>query len=68
MIDALNFGDVQAGEDEQIEDRLAGHVICSQCNATLKTYPDRCRVPLEEPCLGFLLIEGLRLHIRRKAA
>jgi hypothetical protein len=67
MADALNFGNVRTAEGGRVEAYLGNDVICSRCGATLATYADKCNVPLEAPCPGFLLIEGVRLHLRRKA-
>lgn len=64
---ALDFGSLKKSESARVESYLGRDVICSRCDATLGTYADKCRAPVEMPCPGFLLIEGVRLHIRRKA-
>ena len=67
MKEALNFGGLKKTEADRIESYLGSDVICSRCGATLSNYADKCNVSLETPCPGFLLIEGIRLHMRRKA-
>jgi hypothetical protein len=67
VIQVLDFGDVGESESDRVERFLGDQVICSQCGATLGTYADQCSAALDVPCLGFLLIEGLRLHLRRAA-
>jgi hypothetical protein len=63
----LNFGALKKTEAERVEAQLGDRIICQRCGAKLATYPDLCNVPLDVPCEGFLLIEGVRLHIRRQA-
>jgi hypothetical protein len=64
---ALDFGPLKKIEADRVEAYLGSAIICSRCGATINTYPDKCDVPIPTPCPGFLLIEGVRLHIRRKA-
>ena len=45
-----------------VEKHLGDKVICTQCQATLASYQTRCSVPLNEPCEGFLAIEGSRKY------
>jgi hypothetical protein len=63
----LNFGPLKKTEADRVEAHLGDKVICQRCGATLATYADLCNVSLDTPCEGFLLIEGVRLHIRRRA-
>jgi hypothetical protein len=65
--DVLNFGSLKKTEADRVEAYCGDNTICWRCGATLATYPDKCNVPLDAPCPGFLLIEGLRLHFRRTA-
>jgi hypothetical protein len=66
--EALAFGSIASGERDAVEKFFGDKVICSDCGATLDTYADKCSAPLDVPCLGFLAIEGFRLHVRRIAA
>jgi hypothetical protein len=67
MKQALDFGDVEETERGKIERFCGDEVICSRCGANLNSYADKCSAPLDDPCFGFLVIEGLRLHFRRAA-
>ena len=67
MNEVLNFGELGQTEGDRVETYLGDKVICFRCGATLESYANKCDVPLNVPCEGFLLIEGVRLHIRRVA-
>ncbi len=64
---SLDFGPLKKTEADRVELYLGSNSICSRCGAGLADYADKCGASLGEPCPGFLLIEGVRLHIRRKA-
>ena len=51
---------ITAEEVERVESRLGDAVICTHCGATLETYAERCSVPLNVKCPGFLRVEEAR--------
>lgn len=42
---------------EFVETKLAGAVICDQCNCTLDTFAEKCSAGLGDACPGFAAIE-----------
>ena len=53
----------------RVEDALGGRTICSECQATLATYPTRCRAvgaQLARRCEGFNTVEPVRAPVARE--
>ena len=49
-------------------ERLLPGVICSRCDATCADYSEKCSAPADEPCPGFLAVEGAYQHIETMRA
>lgn len=41
----------------RVEQALCDRIICPQCSATLATFAERCKAPLDVACPGFLEID-----------
>ncbi len=53
----MKLSDRLQAERAFVEHTLGDSVICTRCEATLKTFAAVCSAGLSDPCPGFLAIE-----------
>lgn len=48
-----------------VKEKLGTDPICNRCGATLDTFADDCSADLDDPCPGFLAIDGAKADFNR---